>query len=127
MTFSLQEEKTGYHTRKESLAPPLSPVSAQAAASAGPTGLSLDFAKRELGDPSQRQGKGASASATLLSICSVVLIYLDLRLNSENSDASRLPLLTTGLSLDFPKKRELDDRPMRVILTFSNFLFRFMF
>ena len=31
------------------------------------------------GRSTQRQGKGASASATLLCICSVVLIYLDLR------------------------------------------------
>ena len=55
-------------------------IIAQAAASVGPTGLSLDFAKKgELDDPSQRQGKGASASATLLCTCSVVLIYLDLR------------------------------------------------
>ena len=31
------------------------------------------------GQSTKRQGKGASASATLLCICSVVLIYLDLR------------------------------------------------
>ena len=56
------------------------PIKAQAAASVGLTGLSLDVAKKgELDDPFPAARKGASASATLLCICSVVLIYLDLR------------------------------------------------
>ena len=56
------------------------PIKAQETASAGLTGLSLDYTKKgALDDPSQRQGEGASARATWLCICSVVLIYLDLR------------------------------------------------
>ena len=56
------------------------PIKAQAAASVGLTGPSLDYTKKgALDDPSQRQGEGASARATRLCICSVALIYLDLR------------------------------------------------
>jgi hypothetical protein len=56
------------------------PIKAQAAASVGRTGLSLDYAKKgALDDPFPAARKGASANATLLCICSVVLIYLDLR------------------------------------------------
>ncbi len=55
-------------------------MKAQAAASVGLTGLSLEFAKkRELDDPSQRQGKRGVCERHLLCVCSVVLIYLDLR------------------------------------------------
>ena len=55
-------------------------IKAQAAASVGLTGLSLDFVKkRELDYPSQRQGKRGVCVRHLLCICSVVLIYLDLR------------------------------------------------
>ena len=55
-------------------------IKAQAAASVGLTGLSLDLAtKRELDYPSQRQGKRGACVRHLLCICSVVLIYLDLR------------------------------------------------
>ena len=55
-------------------------IKAQAAASVGLTGLSLDFAKRRaLDDPSQRQGKRGVYERHLLCVCSVVLIYLDLR------------------------------------------------
>ncbi len=55
-------------------------IKAQAAASAGLTGLSLDLAmKRALDYPSQRQGKRGACERHLLCICTVVLIYLNLR------------------------------------------------
>ncbi len=51
------------------------PIKAQAAASVGRTGPSLDYTKkRALDDPFPGKEKGASASATLLCACSVVLI-----------------------------------------------------
>ena len=54
------------------------PIKAQAAASVGLTGLSLDYTKkRALDEPFPAARK--SARATRLCICSVVLIYLDLR------------------------------------------------
>ena len=60
------------------------PIKAQAAASVGLTGLSLDFAKkRELCTSwtirSQRKGKRGVCERHLLCMCSVVLIYIDLR------------------------------------------------
>ena len=56
------------------------PIKAQAAASVGLTGFSLDYTKkRALDDPSQRQGKRGICEGHLLCVCSVVLIYLELR------------------------------------------------